>query len=77
VERFVSIARAHDMDPATFAVAWTLAQPGVTSAIVGASRPDQLDATLAAVDVTLDQTALAACDDVARAAGYAFGAFQR
>ena len=38
----------------TLAVAWTLANPVITAPIVGASRPDQLDATLAAVDVTLD-----------------------
>lgn len=36
------------------AIAWVLAQPGLTSAIVGASRPDQLDDTLAAVDLKLD-----------------------
>jgi 1-deoxyxylulose-5-phosphate synthase len=36
------------------AVAWVLAQPGITSAIVGASRPEQLDDSLAATDLTLD-----------------------
>jgi aryl-alcohol dehydrogenase-like predicted oxidoreductase len=35
------------------AVAWVLAQPGITSAIVGASKPEQLDASLAAVDTEL------------------------
>jgi aryl-alcohol dehydrogenase-like predicted oxidoreductase len=44
------------------AVAWVLAQPGLTSAIVGASRPEQLDDSLAAVDLTLDADALAACE---------------
>jgi aryl-alcohol dehydrogenase (NADP+) len=44
------------------AVAWVLAQPGVTSAIVGASRPEQLDASLAAVDLALDAEDRAACD---------------
>ena len=77
VGRIVEIAAAHDLDPATFAVAWTLANPAVTSAIVGASRPEQLDAILAAVDVTLDPAALAACDDVARQIGIPFGPFQR
>ena len=41
-----------------------LAQPGITSAIVGASRPEQLDATLAAADLTLDSDALAACETI-------------
>ena len=46
------------------AVAWVLAQPGITSAIVGASKPEQLDQSLAAVDVTLDATEREACDRV-------------
>jgi 1-deoxyxylulose-5-phosphate synthase len=46
----------------TAAVAWVLARPGITSAIVGASRPEQLDDTLAAADMTLDAEELEACD---------------
>ena len=52
------------MNLATASVAWVLAQPGITSAIVGASRPDQLDATLAAAGMTLDDEAKAACEAV-------------
>jgi aryl-alcohol dehydrogenase-like predicted oxidoreductase len=44
------------------AVAWVLAQPGMTSAIVGASRAEQLDQSLAAVDVQLDAEERTACD---------------
>ncbi len=44
------------------AVAWVLAQPGITAAIVGASRPEQLDASLAAVHVTLDAEESEACN---------------
>jgi 1-deoxyxylulose-5-phosphate synthase len=44
------------------AIAWVLAQPGITSAIVGASKPEQLDASLAAVHVTLDDEEKAACN---------------
>jgi aryl-alcohol dehydrogenase-like predicted oxidoreductase len=44
------------------AVAWVLAQPGITSAIVGASRPDQLDASLAAADMSLSAEELEACN---------------
>lgn len=43
------------------AVAWVLGQPGVTSAIVGASRPEQLDDSLKAVEVTLDAEEKEAC----------------
>jgi aryl-alcohol dehydrogenase-like predicted oxidoreductase len=45
------------------AVAWVLAQPGVTCAIVGASRPEQLDDSLKAVNLTLDEDELAACNE--------------
>ena len=44
------------------AVAWVLQQPGITSAIVGASRADQLDESLAAVKLALDEEERAACD---------------
>jgi 1-deoxyxylulose-5-phosphate synthase len=56
--------QGRDMNLATASVAWVLAQPGITSAIVGASRPEQLDATLAAAELTLDSDALAACETI-------------
>ena len=37
-------------DLATASVAWVLQQPGITSAIVGASRADQLEASLAGAE---------------------------
>ncbi len=46
----------------TVAIAWTLDQNGITSAIVGASRPEQLRDTLAALEMKLDPEDLAACD---------------
>jgi aryl-alcohol dehydrogenase-like predicted oxidoreductase len=44
------------------AVAWVLAQPGITSAIIGASRVEQLDDSLAAVHTTLDDRDLQVCN---------------
>lgn len=44
------------------ALAWTLAQPGITSAILGASRPEQLSDSLGGVGLTLDEEELVACD---------------
>jgi aryl-alcohol dehydrogenase-like predicted oxidoreductase len=46
------------------AVAWVLAQPGISAAIVGASHPDQLAATLAAARTTLDAEERAELDEV-------------
>ena len=38
----------------TLSVAWVLANPAVTAPIIGASRPEQLDASLAATEFTID-----------------------
>ncbi|MGC6588832.1 aldo/keto reductase [Paenibacillus sp. Dod16] len=35
----------------TTAVKWVTQQPGITSAIIGASRPEQLDASLQAANM--------------------------
>ena len=56
--------RERSIDLASASVAWVLSRPGITSAIVGASRPEQLDASLAGAELVLDADALAACDAV-------------
>jgi len=38
----------------TLSVAWVLASPAITAPIIGASRPEQLEASLAAVEFTID-----------------------
>ena len=45
------------------AIAWVLAQDGITSAIVGASSREQIEDSLKAVEVTLTAEDLAVCDD--------------
>jgi aryl-alcohol dehydrogenase (NADP+) len=64
VARLKPLFEARGRPLASVAVAWVLAQPGVSAAIVGASHPDQLDATLAAAELTLDAEEHAALDDV-------------
>jgi aryl-alcohol dehydrogenase-like predicted oxidoreductase len=54
--------RARGLDLVSVAVSWVLRQSGVTAAIIGASRPSQLDASLAAFSVTWDDDLAAACD---------------
>ena len=66
VDAFQQIAKRAGLKPATLAVAWVLAQPAVTAPILGASRPDQLDDTLAAVDVKLDDDLLHEVDELTR-----------
>jgi aryl-alcohol dehydrogenase (NADP+) len=59
VDALNAFAKEVGVPLATLAVAWVLAQPWVTSPIIGASRAEQLDATIAALDVTLDTAVLA------------------
>jgi aryl-alcohol dehydrogenase-like predicted oxidoreductase len=49
---------------AQMAVAWVLGNPNVSTAIVGASRPDQLTDSVRASGVTLDADLRAAIDEV-------------
>jgi aryl-alcohol dehydrogenase-like predicted oxidoreductase len=46
------------------ALAWVLAQLGVTCAILGASKPEQLEDSLRGVDLKLDEEELRVCDEV-------------
>jgi aryl-alcohol dehydrogenase (NADP+) len=54
VEGLAKECEARGVSLVSAAVAWVLAQEGVTSAIIGASRPAQLDASLAAAELKLD-----------------------
>ena len=64
------VAERHGVTPAAVAIAWTLAFPGVTGAIVGARRPAQVDGWLPAATLELNEDDLA---DIA-AAVHATGA---
>jgi aryl-alcohol dehydrogenase-like predicted oxidoreductase len=66
VEQLQALAAEAGLSLPTLAVAWVLHNPVVTAPIVGASRPEQLDATVAAVDVTLDASLLARLDELTR-----------
>jgi aryl-alcohol dehydrogenase-like predicted oxidoreductase len=54
VEALRQLADQAGVPLVTLAVAWVLANPAVTAPIIGASRPEQLDASLAAVGYALD-----------------------
>ena len=53
VEKLREVATRIDIGMVQMAIAWVLANPVVTSPIVGASRPEQLDASLGALDIEL------------------------
>ncbi|NUR71922.1 MAG: aldo/keto reductase family protein [Hamadaea sp.] len=62
VQRVKPIADELGVTMAQLAVAWVLSRPGVSAAIVGASRPEQLAENVAALDVKLDAETLARID---------------
>lgn len=66
VARIVEVARQAGLTPERLSVAWVLAQPGVSCAILGASRAAQLPQVLAAMDTTLPVDVLDALDGITR-----------
>jgi aryl-alcohol dehydrogenase-like predicted oxidoreductase len=66
VEALRPLAAEAGMPLARLAVAWMLAEPAITSPIVGASRPDQLDDVLPATEKPLDAALKARLDEMTR-----------
>lgn len=64
VERYIDIAKKHNLDIAQLAIAFVLSRPFVTSAIIGATNMQQLKTNIAAVDVSLSNDVL---NDIAAA----------
>ncbi|HMF62009.1 MAG TPA: aldo/keto reductase, partial [Vicinamibacterales bacterium] len=53
VDQVAALARERGVSPAQVALAWVLHKPGITAPIVGASKMEQLDQAVAALDITL------------------------
>jgi aryl-alcohol dehydrogenase (NADP+) len=66
VEALRPLAAEAGMPLARLAVAWMLAEPVITSPIVGASRPEQLDDVLPATEKPLDAALKARLDEMTR-----------
>ena len=64
VQQLRPLAEQAGLTMAQLAVAWVLANPNVASAIVGASRPEQLDDNVGASGAVLDEDLLTAIDEV-------------
>jgi aryl-alcohol dehydrogenase-like predicted oxidoreductase len=67
------VAERHGVTPAAVAVAWTLAFPGVTGAIVGARSPRQVDGWLPAASLELKEDDLSEISAAVRASGAGSG----
>ncbi|QAY79259.1 aldo/keto reductase family protein [Sphingosinicella sp. BN140058] len=64
VQRLKSLAAEAGLSLAQFALAWVLREPNVASAIVGASRPDQLAEDAAASGANVDPALFTAAETV-------------
>ena len=64
VERLSSIASDNSLTMAQMALAWILHHKEISSVIIGASRPEQIEENAKAVDVVLDDNLMNAIDEV-------------
>ncbi|MDP2078927.1 MAG: aldo/keto reductase [Sulfuricurvum sp.] len=63
-QEYLRIASVYGLDPVTMAIAWSKQFDFVASTIIGATTPEQLDASLAAMNVTLNDEILKELDAV-------------
>jgi aryl-alcohol dehydrogenase-like predicted oxidoreductase len=63
VEKLNEIAFMHNVTPGVVAIAWTLRHPGVTGAIVGSRRPQQVDGIIAAAEFRLTDSEAAEIEE--------------
>jgi aryl-alcohol dehydrogenase-like predicted oxidoreductase len=70
VQRLRPIAAGLGITLPQLALAWVLREPNVASAIVGASRPEQVETNAAASGVELDEATLDAIDEALGAVAY-------
>jgi aryl-alcohol dehydrogenase-like predicted oxidoreductase len=66
VARVAEMARERGVSMAQIAMAWLLRQPGVTSPIVGATKPHHLDDAIAAVSLKLTDEEAARLEELYR-----------
>jgi len=52
-EKYVALCRTKGLHPVSAAIAWVAAHPAITAPIIGARNLDQLEASLASVDVAM------------------------
>lgn len=64
VETFNDLAAQAGVSPVTLAIAWVMANPVVTAPLIGASRLEQLDESLAAATYSLDASLKTRLDEL-------------
>jgi voltage-dependent potassium channel beta subunit len=64
VEQLRPVAEEAGLSMAQLAIAWTLQNPGVSAAIIGATRPEQVRENVKAAGVKLDEAVMRRIDEV-------------
>ncbi|WP_078547625.1 aldo/keto reductase family protein [Litchfieldia alkalitelluris] len=64
VQKLEELALSQGITLSQLALAWILRKPGVSSAIIGASKPEQIDENVKAVDVDLNLETLEQIDNI-------------
>ncbi len=64
VEKLAIFGKQHAVEPGVVAIAWTLRNPVVTGAIVGARRPSQVDGTFPSVEFRLSPQEIEQLDGI-------------
>src|SRR5690606_22911511 len=64
VQKLQPVAQQLRCTMAQLALAWVLRRPEVTSCIIGATRPEQVDDNAAASDIKLDEATVRRIDEI-------------
>jgi aryl-alcohol dehydrogenase (NADP+) len=64
VEAFEKVAAEAGLKPATLAIAWVMHRPAITAPIIGASRAEQLDDTIPAVEADVSPDLVARLNEL-------------
>jgi aryl-alcohol dehydrogenase-like predicted oxidoreductase len=64
LEQYEDLCAEIGEEPANVALAWLLSRPGVTGPIVGPRTVEQLDGSLRAVELELDEKVLTRLDEI-------------
>jgi 1-deoxyxylulose-5-phosphate synthase len=62
--RFVRLAQSFGMAPPQLAIAWVKDQPGISAPLIGPRNLEQLEHLLPVLEMKLNETILAACDEL-------------
>lgn len=64
VKKLAELAKENSLTTGQLALAWILRQPNVTSALVGASRPEQIEENVKASGVVLSEETITAIEEI-------------